>query len=64
MILKGKKVALLGWGINGLDASKYLLKKGAKVTIFDKKEKRDIDFFGFDIEKIKYFFGKDYLKGG
>lgn len=34
---KGKKVAVIGCGIEGQDAEKFLLGRGAKVTILDKK---------------------------
>ena len=55
---------MLGWGINGQDASKYLIKQGAQITIFDEKEEKDLDFSGFDIRKVKLVVGKNYLKNG
>jgi len=33
----GKKIAILGYGIEGQDAEKYLISKGAKITILDQK---------------------------
>ena len=36
-IFKGKKIAVIGYGIEGQDAEKFLLGQGAKVTILDKK---------------------------
>ena len=37
MNYKGKKVAILGYGIEGMDAEKFLKKEGATVTVLDKK---------------------------
>jgi len=37
MNYKNKKVAILGYGIEGQDAEKFLLKQNAKITILDKK---------------------------
>lgn len=34
----GKKIAILGYGIEGKDAYKYLKSKGAKITILDQKD--------------------------
>lgn len=36
-IYKNKKVAILGYGIEGLDAEKFLKSQGAEITILDKK---------------------------
>lgn len=51
MIYKNKKIAIIGAGIEGLDAQKFLKKKGAKVTILDQKEGDDYldDLERFDI---------------
>ena len=59
-----KKFAVLGLGIEGRDAIKFLLDSGAKVTLFDKKEERDVDFDGVEKDKIKIVTGENYLKGG
>ena len=61
---KNKKVAVLGWGINGIDAAKYLLQVGADLTVFDQKQINDLDFSGIDKNKIKFSLGKDYLSKG
>lgn len=61
---KNKKVAVLGWGINGLDIAKYLLKKDADITIFDCQESKDLDFSNINTRKIKFALGNDYLKNG
>ena len=61
---RDKKVVVLGWGINGLDAAKFLLKQGANITIFDEKDKDDLYLSGFDIGKVKLVLGNNYLEGG
>lgn len=60
----GKKVAVLGLGIEGKDAINFLLNKGASITIFDKKPKKELDFGNIDISKISVVCGEDYLKNG
>lgn len=59
-----KKCAVLGLGIEGKDATNYLLGKGAIVTIFDKKPENELDFESIDKSKISISCGKDYLKSG
>jgi UDP-N-acetylmuramoylalanine--D-glutamate ligase len=59
-----KNVAILGWGINGLDAADFLMKQGAKVTIFDEKEGSELDFSGFDTKRAELVLGKHYLDDG
>ena len=61
---KGKNVAILGWGINGLDAAKYLLKKNSIITILDQKSEKELNITGIDIRRIKTILGKNYLKNG
>jgi UDP-N-acetylmuramoylalanine--D-glutamate ligase len=61
---KDKKVAVLGLGIEGSDAISFLLKRGAKVTLFDRKEERELDFSGIEKEKIEIITGENYLNSG
>ena len=61
---KDKKVAVLGWGINGLDIAEYLLKQGVHITIFDDKEVDELDFSEFDTKKVKLVLGSSYIKYG
>ncbi|OGM05412.1 UDP-N-acetylmuramoylalanine--D-glutamate ligase [Candidatus Woesebacteria bacterium RIFCSPHIGHO2_01_FULL_39_32] len=61
---KNKRVAVLGWGINGLDAFQYLLKQGANIAIFDGKGEKELDFSGFDVKEARLVLGKKYLKDG
>ncbi len=60
----GKKVAVLGLGIEGKDAIKYLLKRNASVTLFDKKQENELDFENIDKSKIQIVCGSGYLKNG
>ena len=61
---KSKKVAILGWGMNGLDAYEYLLEQGAEITIFDQKEQNEIDLSKVNIKEAYIESGKDYLRQG
>jgi UDP-N-acetylmuramoylalanine--D-glutamate ligase len=61
---KDKKVAVLGLGIEGRDAINFLLNRGAKITLFDKKEEQEIDFSGIEKEKIEIITGENYLSSG
>src|SRR4030042_7189815 len=64
MNFKGKKVAILGWGVNGLDSYDYLFKQGSDITIYDQKEKSELEFGDVDIKRTKFVLGKDYLSLG
>ena len=61
---KGKKVAILGFGIEGRDALRYVDNKGAKITILDRKNEKDLDFRGFNKANYIIISGGDYLKEG
>ena len=54
----------MGFGIEGKDITKYLLNKGAKVSIYDKKKERELDFSGFDKTKLDLNCGNDYISLG
>lgn len=60
----GKKVAILGFEINGVDAAEFLLKHGADITVFDKKTKEDLDLKDYDKKGVKFVLGPDYIKTG
>lgn len=64
MEYKNLNIAILGLGIEGRDAINFLLNKGAKITLFDKKEESEIDFEGVDKGKIEIVTGENYLSGG
>jgi len=61
----GKNIGIIGLGIEGFSSAKFLLDKGARITILDRKEEK-----GFDeslISQVKKLpltlvLGKDYLK--
>lgn len=60
-----KKVAVIGFGIEGHDVVKYLLTQGALITIFDKRQKSELDFSDINKTNIKAInCGSGYLKGG
>jgi len=61
---KDKKVAVLGLGIEGKDVVNFLISHGARVVVYDQKEKEELDFEGIDRRKIRIICGKDYLSGG
>ena len=60
----GKNVAVLGLGMEGKDVVNYLAKLGAKVTILDRKEKKDLNLTGIDTSELKFVCGSDYLVKG
>ena len=62
---KDKKIAVLGIGIEGISSAKYLVEKGAKVTLLDKKEEDRIDKeYLRKAKKLKsrLILGEKYLK--
>jgi UDP-N-acetylmuramoylalanine--D-glutamate ligase len=63
-LLKGKKVAVLGLGMEGKELVRYLQSRGAKITAFDQREEKDLDFSGINKYKIQLICGRDYLSEG
>lgn len=61
-----KKVAVLGFGLEGRDLGQFLLKQKAKITVFDQKEAKNLDkeFEEFKKQGVKFKLGQDYLKEG
>jgi len=60
---KKQKVAVLGFGLEGQDLCRFFLKQGAKITVFDQKEKLD----GKEYQELKkasvdFKLGKDCLQ--
>ncbi|MBI2033158.1 MAG: hypothetical protein HYT10_01695, partial [Candidatus Levybacteria bacterium] len=41
--LQGKKIAVLGLGVEGISTVKYLVGKGINVTVLDKKKEGELD---------------------
>lgn len=62
----GKKVALLGLGIEGQDLCRFFLKNGAKITVFDQKSATELGEAcqRFKKQGVKFKLGKDYLSNG
>ncbi|KKQ52560.1 MAG: UDP-N-acetylmuramoyl-L-alanyl-D-glutamate synthetase, partial [Microgenomates group bacterium GW2011_GWC1_38_12] len=61
---KGKKVAVIGLGIEGSSVVRFLQDKDLEITIFDQKEEKDLDFKGIDKRNLKVICGEKYLSGG
>jgi len=61
-----KKVAVLGFGLEGQDLCEFLLEKKAQITVFDKKEPENLGkaFDKFKKQGIEFKLGNDYLKDG
>lgn len=64
MDFSNKNVAIIGIGLEGKDVLRFLSKKGAKVTVFDQKQKEELDLV--DVRSLRFDVrcGPDYLKGG
>src|SRR3989344_8918297 len=60
MDFKGKKVAVLGFGLEGKDAASFLIKKNANVFVYDKKQKSELEVSPFE-NKAKFICGEKYL---
>lgn len=63
---RGKKVAVLGLGLEGEDACQFLLKQRAEITVFDQKTASELGkaYKKLKKPKIKFRLGKNYLKEG
>jgi len=61
---KNKKIAIIGFGIEGKDTTRYLIDSGAKITIFDEKTKEDLDFSGFKEAQLDLKLGSNYMSLG
>lgn len=63
-MFKNKRIAILGFGLEGRDLAKFLMNRGAKITVFDQKEKEELNLEGVNEEKIQFVCGKTYLSRG
>ncbi|WP_371414809.1 UDP-N-acetylmuramoyl-L-alanine--D-glutamate ligase [Caloramator sp. E03] len=61
--VKGKKVAVVGIGVSNAPLIEMLLNYGAEVIACDKKEDFGELEEKFKNKNVKFFLGKDYLKG-
>lgn len=63
--IKGKRIAVIGLGVSNKPLIHYLFNLGAKISVFDNREKDKIDedIWNSIIElDLPYYIGKDYLK--
>ncbi len=61
---KNKKIAILGFGVEGTSSAKYLHDKGAKIWILDKRKKEQLDQqFLAPVERlgVEFVLGENYL---
>jgi len=61
---RNKNVAVLGLGIEGLSSARFLVGKGAKVTVLDRKTEEELDPKIFSAAKkpgVSFSLGKNYL---
>lgn len=64
MNVTDKKIAIVGFGIEGFSSAMYLVKKDAKVTVLDEKKESELDTSLVDKAKdagIVFHTGSDYL---
>ncbi|MBI4157736.1 UDP-N-acetylmuramoyl-L-alanine--D-glutamate ligase, partial [Candidatus Woesebacteria bacterium] len=58
------KVAILGFGVEGKDAARYFLGQKSIITVFDKKEEKELLDGKWKNTPITFKTGEDYLKNG
>lgn len=61
---KNKKIAILGFGVEGASSAKYLHEKGGKIWILDKRKKEELDQqFLAPVERlgVQFVLGENYL---
>ena len=61
---KNKNVAVLGLGIEGKDLVKFLLDKGAIVTVYDEKPQSELDIEGIKKDSVSWVTGPNCLANG
>src|SRR6185369_13293218 len=62
--VKNKKIAILGFGMEGVASAKYLHEKGGKIWVLDKRKKEELDQrFVSAIERlgVEFVLGPTYL---
>ncbi len=61
---KNKKVAILGFGVEGIVSAEFLHKKGATIYVLDRRQKDDLDqdfVSRAEALDVTYILGNDYL---
>lgn len=64
MDITNKKVAVIGFGMEGVSSAQYLQKKGADVWVLDRKKKEDLDqhlITELSSLQVQYTGGENYL---
>lgn len=56
----GKNVAIVGFGLEGKDACNYLQAKGSKISVYDVKEKSELDLSDVNTKGVNFFCGTKY----
>lgn len=62
--INGKKVAILGLGLEGKDVLNFIKSKASQITVFDKTPLKNLDLDNVDVNGIEFITGEDYLKNG
>ncbi|MFH1971589.1 MAG: UDP-N-acetylmuramoyl-L-alanine--D-glutamate ligase, partial [Patescibacteria group bacterium] len=57
---KNINIAVIGFGLEGQDLVKYFLNKGYNITVFDSKEKKELEITD-DYNNVQFVTGKKYL---
>lgn len=57
MNFKGKKILIVGFGVSGQAAARFLLSRGAKVAVTDQRAKTDLGSFPSDLRGLEGFWG-------
>lgn len=57
-----RKIAIIGFGLEGQDLVRYFIDKDYEITVFDRKDERQLDI-PKEFKKVKFITGKDYLSG-
>jgi UDP-N-acetylmuramoylalanine--D-glutamate ligase len=62
---KNKKVAILGFGVEGAVSAQFVAQKGAEVWILDKRQKEELDqgfLSAVEQQGVEFVLGKNYLQ--
>lgn len=57
MNFKGKKILIVGFGVSGQAAARFLMRRGAKVAVTDSRQLADLGTFPKDLRTLEGFWG-------
>jgi UDP-N-acetylmuramoylalanine--D-glutamate ligase len=57
---KNRKIAIIGFGLEGQDLIRYFIDKDFEITVFDRKDERQLNI-PKDFKKVRFITGKNYL---